>query len=75
MAVRRAVSDYKSLPLSEVITQLRDRQSLPLGRFVSDEARTIVAACRQQGLCVAEEVINARDVLTNETMKQPGPYY
>ena len=67
MAVRRAVSEYKSLPFSEVIAQLRDRQSLPLGRFVSDEARAIVAACRQEGLCVAEEVINAaRYVPTNE---------
>ena len=67
MAMRRAVSEYKSLPLKEVIAQLRNRQSVLLGRFMSDQARTIVATCRDGGLAVVEEVINApRYVPTNE---------
>jgi hypothetical protein len=67
MAVRRTVLEYKSRSLSEVVLALRGRQALPLGRFLSDEAREIATACRHEGLAVLEDIIETpRYVLRNE---------
>ncbi|WBR99981.1 hypothetical protein OU994_16795 [Pseudoduganella sp. SL102] len=67
MAARRTVPEYASLPLNEVLAELRGRHTLPLGRFLSDEARNVAATCRRQGLCVLEAVIKApRYLPTNE---------
>jgi len=67
MAVRRTVPEYTSLPLNEVLAKLRGCNSLPLGRFLSDQARKIATRCSREGLCVLETVIKApRYLPTNE---------
>lgn len=67
MAVRRTVPEYTSLPLSQVLAQLRRCNSLPLGQFLSDQTREIAERCREEGLCVVEAVIKApRYLPTNE---------
>lgn len=70
MAVRRTVPEYTSLPLNEVLAQLRGCNSLPLGRFLSDQARKIAARCRREGVCVLEAVIKVpRYLPTNEVSR------
>jgi hypothetical protein len=67
MAVRRSVSEFKSLPLNQVIEQLRGHPILFLGRLESRQARGIAAACRSEGLNVLEKAIDApRFLPTNE---------
>jgi len=70
MALRRTISDYKSLPLSQVAGRLRGSRLLSLGRFEPKEARTLTLICRQEGLNVVEEIVDApKYLLTNEITK------
>lgn len=67
LAVRRAVSEFKSQPLQQVIARLRGSPTYPLGRFESKEARSIAAVCRKEGLNVVVEIDNTpRFLPTNE---------
>lgn len=67
MAVRRSVSEFKSLPLSQVIERLRGCPIFFLGRFESRHARRVADACRNEGLSVLEKILDApRFLPTNE---------
>ncbi len=67
MAIRRTVSEFKSLPLHQVIAQLRGSTAYKLGRFESREARRIAENCSKEGLNVMQVVDDAARFLpTNE---------
>ena len=61
------MSEFKSLPLNQVIERLRGCPVFFLGRFESRQVRIATAACRSEGLNVLEKTIDApRFLLTNE---------
>ncbi len=67
MAVRRSVREFKSVPLNQIIEQLRGCSTYPLGRFESKEARKVAASCINENLNVVEEIIDfPRFLPTNE---------
>lgn len=71
MSMRRVLPGYASLSLTEVIARTRDRKSIHLGCFVSDEARSIVAACRLAKLPVFEAVVDSPQyMLANDVTGQ-----
>lgn len=58
MAVRRSVQEFKSMPLNQIIEQLRGCSTYSLGRFESKEASRVAASCVNENLNVVEEIID-----------------
>jgi hypothetical protein len=67
MSIRKVVPTFKSMPLSEVIEQLRGQQIFMLGQFETREARTLRQSCSEEGLTVTQKVNDVpRYILANE---------
>lgn len=55
-AMRSVLPEYSLLSATEVMSRLRGKALIDLGRFESREGRRIVVACREKGLEVQELV-------------------